>query len=631
MPEMPFLERIRRGGVIFDGAMGTELYKRGHFINKPFEGANLSDPGLVEKIHSEYVQAGAEVIETNTFAANRLKLRKVGLEEQHDALNRAGVEIARRAAGDRAWVVAAIGPIGAKMVGMPEPERDELETMFRDQAQALLDAGPDAIILETFNHLAELEVALEVVRPMTTIPIIALVAFTGGGATGDGAAPDTVARSLIKRGADVIGANCAEGPHELYAIAEKLVKHGVPVAVLPNAGYPRPVDGRMIYMATPEYFGVFARRFMKLGVAAVGGCCGTSPEHIRSMAGAGRMMSAGGAAALGASPARTEPVTREMVPVMPPVPFAERTPLAAKLASDEGFVVSVEVNPPPGLDVSSAVEGARMLRAAGVDVVNIADGPRATVRMSNWSLALQVREQTGMDSIVHVCMRDRNLLGLQGDILAFDALGLHNLVIITGDPPKMGDYPDATAVFDMDSIGAIRMVSGFNRGLNLSNRPLGGQTRFSIACGVEPAALDREREIRRLREKIEAGANFIMTQPVYDPDVLNRFLDDVGDVSVPVLVGLMPLASHRNAEFLHNEVPGMQIPEHIRQRMADVDRGPEARAEGVRIAQEMLSAVVDRVRGAYIMPPFGRYEAAIEVLEVVGYEKPVAFRDDWRT
>ncbi|MCB9507312.1 MAG: bifunctional homocysteine S-methyltransferase/methylenetetrahydrofolate reductase [Myxococcales bacterium] len=623
-----FRERIARGPLVFDGAMGTELYRRGHFINKPFEGANLSDPGLVERIHAEYVGAGAEVIETNTFAANREKLRRVGLEADHDALNRAAVAIARRAAGDRAAVVGAIGPTGTKWGGLRADQREAYAAVFADQARVLIEAGVDAIALETFSHLAELEVALAAIRPLTSGVILALGAFTGNLATADGVTPGAFGRAALAAGADVIGANCAEGPMELYTIAEHLAPLRAPVAILPNAGYPKPVDGRMIYMATPEYFGVFARRFFKLGVAAVGGCCGTSPDHVRAMAGARRMMGGG---AVKVELERQAPVTQENQPVPSLVPFEARTPLSEKIASSTGFVVSVEVNPPAGLDVTKAVEGAAMLKAAGVDVVNIADGPRATVRMSNWSLALKIREAVGMDAIVHVCMRDRNLLGLQSDILAFEALGLRNVVIITGDPPKMGDYPDATAVFDLDSIGAIRMVSNFNAGLNLAGRALGGQTSFVIACGAEPAALDYDRELRRLEQKVAAGAEFIMTQPVYDPDVLERFLRDIEGFRIPVLVGLMPLASSRNAEFLHNEVPGMQIPQRIRERMARFDKGAEARAEGVRVAQEMLQAVVGRVRGAYIMPPFGRYEAAIEVLEVVGYEIPEDYREGWRS
>lgn len=627
-PTESLADRIARGPIVVDGAMGTELYQRGKFINKPFEGVNLSDPVLVESVHREYVQAGAELIETNTFAANKAKLRRVGLEDQHDAINAAAVAIARKAAGEKAWVVGAMGPTGTKWPSLSAHKQSEQRQVFAEQARTLVDAGVDGLILETFSYLGELEVALKEVRGVFDGVIIAQASFTGAMATGDGAGPNEVARALKDGGATVVGANCADGPMELYAIAEKLVSHGMPVSIIPNAGYPKPVDGRMIYMATPEYFGVSARRLFKLGVRMVGGCCGTSPGHIRSMVGAKRMMSGGGVQAA-ALPAKGH-ITEEIGIALEPTPFGERSRLAAKIASEEGFVVSVEVNPPTGLDPKKAIDGARMLKAAGVDVINIADGPRASVRMSNWSLALKVQQAVDMEAIVHLCMRDRNLLGLQSDILAYDSLGLHNLVVITGDPPKMGDYPDATAVFDLDSIGAIRMIDNFNRGVNLAGRSLKGQTNFVMACGAEPAALDYDRELRRLREKVDAGAEFVMTQPVYDPEVLERFLDDIKEFERPVLVGLMPLASSRNAEFLHNEVPGMQIPSSIRDRMAKVGRGPDARAEGVRIAQEMLIAVKDRVRGAYIMPPFGRYEAAIEVLDVVGYEIPETYRENWR-
>ncbi|TVR04690.1 MAG: bifunctional homocysteine S-methyltransferase/methylenetetrahydrofolate reductase [Deltaproteobacteria bacterium] len=612
--------------------MGTELYQRGQFINNPFEGINLREPDLVRRIHREYVDAGAEVIETNTFAANRLKLRRVGLEDEHDAINRTGVNLAREAAAGRAWVVGAIGPSGKRWVELTDRERDELCAVFVDQATVLLDAGVDGLSLETFGTLEELRVALRSVRSLTDLPILASAAFLGNGVTADGAAPDVVARALASGGADLVGANCADGPMELHAIAEAMLPVGRPVAILPNAGYPKHVDGRMIYMATPEYFGVFARRFLKLGVTAIGGCCGTSPAHIRAMSGAVRMMSGGTEPAIAPSmsvrerqdtPALTDEATA-------PVPFAERSSLAGRIAGTEGFVVSVEVNPPTGLDPSRAIEGARMLQAAGVDVINIADGPRASVRMSNWALALEVQRAIGMEAIVHLCARDRNLLGLQSDLLAYHQLGLRNLVVITGDPPKLGDYPHATAVFDLDSIGILRMVNQLNHGLNPVGRAIGATTAFAAACGVEPAALDYDRELRRLEEKVEAGASWIMTQPVYDPTVLERFLDDIEDFEVPVLVGLMPLASHRNAEFLHNEVPGMQIPQHIRDRMERVGRGPAARAEGVRIAQEALLAVRARVRGAYIMPPFGRWEAAVEILECIGYARPDAWRETWR-
>ncbi len=634
MPAETFRERLARGPIVFDGAMGTELYRRGQFINKPFEGVNLSDPVLVETVHREYVAAGVDAIETNTFASSRAKLRRVGLDDQVDAINRAGVRLARAAAGDRAYVVGAIGPSGVSWESATDEQRAAAVADLVEQARLLLDEGVDALLLESFNTGAELCAVLEAVRPLTGLVVMAQAAFIGNGVTGDAVTPEELAAQLGELGADVVGANCADGPAELFAIAERMVLSGLPVAIMPNAGYPKRVDDRMIYMATPEYMGVYGRRYLKIGVRVVGGCCGTTPEHIRSLVGAARMALAGEAGDRREAPvtilaarAASSPNAEELAPV----PFAERSRLAAKIASPDGFVVSVEVNPPTGLDPARAIDGAHMLQAAGVDVINIADGPRASVRMSNWALGLAAQRELGMECIVHVCMRDRNLLGLQSDILAYHQLGLHNLVVITGDPPKMGDYPHATAVFDLDSIGGIRMVRDMNHGLNPAGRELGGQTSFAIACGVEPGALDYDRELRRLEAKIAAGAEFIMTQPVYDPAVLERFLDDTRGFERPVLIGLLPLASERNAEFLHNEVPGMQIPEPIRRRMAAVGSGPKARAEGVRIAQEALLAVRDRVRGAYIMPPFGRYEAAVEILAAVGYEIPDAWRASWRS
>lgn len=618
-------ERLGAGPLVFDGAMGTELYRRGQFIHQSFDGINLTNPELVESIHRDYLDAGAEVIETNTFASNRRRLRKVGLEEQHDAIHAAAVAIARRAAGDRAYVVGAVGPSGERWDRLDAAMRAAAVEDVVAQADALLAAGVDGLVLETFPTLAECEAVLRALRSRSQAVIFAQLSFLRHAATEDGASPEEATEALRAAGADVVGVNCADGPSELFALAERMVGRGVPISVLPNAGYPKKVDGRMIYMATPEYFGVYARRFLKLGVAVVGGCCGTTPEHIRSMRSAARMQ--GGAAARVEVVASRPSVAERRAPV----PFSERSQFAAKLASSHGFAVSVEVNPPTGLDVARSVEAARMLQAAGVDVINIADGPRASVRMANWALALEVRRELGMESLVHVCMRDRNLLGLQSDLLAFHALGLHNLVVVTGDPPKMGDYPHATAVYDLDSIGCLGMVSGFNAGVDPAGRSMEGQTRFVMACGAEPASLDYDRELRRLEQKVAAGASFIMTQPVYDPSVLDRFLTDTAGFGLPLLLGLMPLASHRNAEFIHNEIPGMQIPSTIRQRMQRVDKGPLARAEGVRIAQEALLAARDRVRGAYIMPALGRYEAAIEILEAIGYERPESYRAGWRS
>jgi homocysteine S-methyltransferase len=633
-PDQSFLEALKQGPMVLDGATGTQIYERGVFLNRNLEEVCLTNPALVRSIHEDYVAAGAQVIESHTFGANRIKLSRYSLGARTEAINRAAVQVALEAAGDRAYVAGSIGPTGTTPGVMTDEEIDDVRAAFREQASVLFAEGCDLIILETFRLMSEMRLALESVKEVCDLPIIAQMAFDGDLRTGDGASPERAAKLLIRWGADVVGANCVEGPQVLFDVAQQMLGFNVPVSCVPNAGYPRLQEDRLIYMATPEYFGVYGRRFFKAGLALVGGCCGTSPDHVRQIANAARMMG-GGRPIKERDPGPITVVPHDIH--LPPVPLKDKTELAAKIERSQAvrvtaknpakvcpdnFVVSVEVNPPPGLDPGKALDAARMLHDAGVDVINIADGPRATVRINNQTLALLVQRDVGMETILHVCCRDRNLLGLQSDLLAAHVLGLHNLVIITGDPPKMGDYPHATAVFDLDSIGLLRLVHGLNRGVDPTGKIVGSTTRFLCACGAEPGALDYDREIHRLEQKKAAGAEFLMTQPVYDPALLSRFLDDTAHLDLPVLVGLLPLASYRNAEFLHNEVPGMQIPDAIRQRMGGVEKGPAARAEGVRIAQECLLGVVDRVVGAYIMPPFGRYEAALEVLECIGYEAP---------
>ena len=632
-PAQSFLDALKLGPMVLDGATGTQIYERGVFLNRNLEEVCLVNPTLVRSIHEDYLDAGAQVIESHTFGANRIKLGRYALADKTESINRAAVQIALEAAGDRAFVAGSIGPTGTTPGVMTDDEIAEVRAAFREQALIMAEEGCDLIIIETFRLLSEMRLALEAVADVCDLPVVAQMAFDSDLRTADGADPARAAKLLRMWGADVVGANCVEGPQILMGAVEDMVAQEFPVSCVPNAGYPRLQDDRLIYMATPEYFGVYARRYFKAGVALVGGCCGTSPEHIRQIAAAARMM--GGGRSL---PVR-EPGPITIVPEdveLPPVTTADKTTLGAKIlrvyaervkaadpvaVSPNSFVVSVEVNPPSGLDPSPSIEAARMLQAAGVDVINIADGPRATVRMNNQALALLVDRDLDMEVILHVCCRDRNLLGLQSDLLAAHVLGLHNIVIITGDPPKMGDYPHATAVFDLDSIGLLRLVYGLNRGIDPAGKVVGQTTKFLCACGAEPGALDYDREIRRLELKRAAGAEFLMTQPVYDPALLSRFLDDIAHLDMPVLVGLLPLASFRNAEFLHNEVPGMQIPPDIRARMREAGKGASARQEGVRIAQECLLGVVDRVVGAYIMPPFGRYAAALETLECVGYDR----------
>ena len=642
MTKPRFLDAIRDRPIVFDGGMGTQLYERGIYINRSFDDANLTRADLVRQIHQEYVLAGADVITTNTFSANRLKLARHGLEDRLVEINHAAVEIARQVALDRAWVAGSIGPTGRTPTMLTDAEIREIREAFAEQVRVLLEAGVELIVIETFRLLSEVRLAIEAAREAIgdrDVPIVATMAFDVERRTGDGADPERVAMLLADWGADVVGANCMEGPHVIFDVVGGMLGGPAPVIAQPNAGYPRKVDERLVYMATPEYFGVYAKRLFKAGVSGVGGCCGTSPEHVRRIAAAARMMG-GGQPIIEAPRVRSVSArasSRDAVPV------ADRTELATKidrvwrerLRPEEGrepapltrdhFAVSVEVNPPKGLNPMRAIEAARMLQAGGVDVINIADGPRASVRMSNWALAKLVQDRLGMEAILHLCARDRNLLGLQADVLAYNALGLNNLVVITGDPPKVGDYPHATAVFDLDSVGMLRMLSNFNDGVDPAGKDVGQVTRFFCACGAEPAATDYDRELRRLEAKCEAGASLIMTQPVYDGAVLDRFLHDIKGMNVPVMVGLLPLASWRNAEFLHNEVPGMAVPSSIRERMREAGSGEQARAVGVQIAQETLEQVKDRVVGAYIMPPFGRYRAALEILSCVpGYELPEA-------
>lgn len=641
----PFLQALDDGPLLFDGAMGSLLYERGIYLTRSFDELNVSQPELIRQSHRDYLLAGAQILETNTFGANRLALTKHGHGDRTVEINRAGVLLAREVAGDRAYVAGAIGPTGIQFSVACTADRTLALRTLTEQIEILTETGADLIILETFASILEMEAAIEVAKKRTNLPVVAQMVFDSKGYADGCLSPAVVGQRLIDAGADVIGANCGVGPGELFHVGAELVPLSKPVAIQPNAGFPSIVDGRTIYVANPEHFGVFARRMLKSGVRVIGGCCGTTPEHIRAMLGAVRMMSGGKAGALAQSQSYDRPHdqpqelsqdtaarqaeshagahgsvisvqrSEERTPLAPMVPMAERSRLGKRLAAGE-FVVSVEVNAPQGTDAAGVVEKIQQLLDAGVDVVNIADGPRATARMSNLALCATLRASTGVEPILHVCARDRNYLGLVAHLLGAHTLGMRNLVIITGDPPKMGDYPFATPVYDVDSIGLLRMAATLNSGFDPAGKELEGHTSFLLATGAEPGAHDYERELRRLEQKRDAGAELVMTQPVYDPRTLERFLDDAAPLGVPVMVGLLPLASHRNAEFLHHNVPGMRIPEEYRERMAKVCSGPEARAEGIRIAQEALDAVKHRVAGAYIMPPFNRVESAIAILEV---------------
>jgi homocysteine S-methyltransferase len=627
----PLLRALEGEALVVDGAMGTQLYERGVLFTACFEELNVSRAEIVLRVHEDYLRAGAQIIETNTFGANALRLDKHGAEGRVRELNLAGARIARQATearpgGRPAWVAGAIGPSGYFLGDPSADDMAKVKAALREQADALVEGKVDVLLVETMRQTREIEAgiaaALEAASG-TDIPVFGSVSLDEHGRMADGTSAREIAQRMRDWGVSAIGVNCSDGPQHVMAAVEAMLDTDLPVFAVPNAGLPHRVDERLVYVTTPEYFGLYARRMFKLGVRMVGGCCGTTPEHIKRIAASARMASSARESEVEGMQSGRD--TMESVgPVVTavegarPVPFREKSTLASKIGRE--FVVSVEVNPPIGLDPSKAVAAARMLKAGGVDVVNIADGARAQARMSNVAMAARMKAEADMETILHVCGRDRNLLGTLAHLLGAHDLGLKNLVIITGDPPKMGDFPDATPVYDLDSIGILKLAARLNHGIDPGGKSLGGVTSFLLATGAEPAALNYPRELLRLKQKKAAGAELVMTQPVYDPAVLIKFLDDVAPLGLPILVGLLPLASYRNAEFLHNEVPGMQVPEAVRERMRKVGGGPAGRKEGVAIAREMLEAVRDRVAGAYVMPPLERYELALEVID--GFRGP---------
>ncbi len=611
-PSQPFLEAVRQSLLVFDGAMGSLLYERGVFVTQNFEQLNVTRPDIVRKVHQDYLDAGAQVIQTNTFGANRFCLERHGLVGQVHAYNLAGARLAREVASARAYVGGSIGPTGLVPGVSQEWDPAAADATFAEQAAALAEGGADLLVFETFRHLDELAIAVAAARRAAPdLPLLAMVTFDQGGTVADGTGPEKVAERLARMEVNAIGVNHGDGPQLALEMAVRMHDVDLPLCVKPNAGLPRTVDGRQLYMATPEYFDVFARRIFQAGARMVGGCCGTTPEHVRWMAKSARMLGGGTERP---PPAQVRPIS-EFPVGLEPTPLAERSAFAAKLAAGK-FVVSVEVNPAPGLDPKPALEAAKMLIDNGVDIVNVADGPRAMARMGNLAFCSLLLREYGIEPIMHVCGRDRNLLAQMAHLLGAHAIGIRNLVIITGDPPKVGDYPEATAVYDLDVLGLLQMASGMNGGLDPAGKRLGGgKTSFLCATGFEPGAADFDKELKRLEQKRAAGADFVMTQPVFQVELVEKMLERTAHLGMPVLVGVLPLVSYKNAEFLHNEVPGMQIPEPIRERMRAAAPGAPARKEGVKIAREMLFAVRNRVQGAYLMPPLGKYELALEVLD----------------
>jgi methionine synthase / methylenetetrahydrofolate reductase(NADPH) len=609
-----FLARIKHSPVLCDGAMGTLLYAKGVFINRCYDELNLSQPDLIRAIHHEYLQAGAEVVETNTFGANAFRLARHSIADKVRDINRAGARLAKEAAKSfDVWVAGSVGPLGTRIEPLGKTSFEEARQAFREQIAALAEGGVDLLMMETFGYLEELHQAMLAAKDVgAKLPLIVQVTIDEEGNCLDGSDPETFAPRLEEWGADVIGCNCSVGPVAMLDAIERVrAATSLPLIAQPNAGIPRAVEGRNIYLCSPEYMASYARKFVAAGARIVGGCCGTTPEHIRVMKAGLRVGEARGKAALAQVTVGAETPIAE-----PAQPLEERSNLGAKLARGE-FVTMVEVVPPKGTDISKELEGSRFLKSVGVDAVNIPDSPRASARMSNQALSLLVQRDAGIDPVLHYTCRDRNVLCIQSDLLGAAAVGIKNLICITGDPPKMGNYPDATAVFDVDAIGLVNIVHNLNRGLDIGGNPIGAGTGFVIGVGANPGLSDLDEEIRRFEYKVKAGAEYAVTQPVFDIRLLETFLRRIEHCRIPVIAGIWPLVSVRNAEFMKNELR-VSVPDSIVERMARAPTPDAARAEGVVIAREMLLAVRHTVQGAQISAPQGRYSSAVDVLEALG-------------
>jgi methionine synthase I (cobalamin-dependent)/5,10-methylenetetrahydrofolate reductase len=614
----PFLERLQKGPMLCDGAMGTLLYSRGTGFEHPFDELNLSKPEMVQKVHQDYIKAGAEIIETNTFGGNRFRLGAHGLAGRVKEINFKGAKIAREAReieGETVFIAGSIGPLGKPLAPIGKITLKQAFEAFQEQAEALLEGGVDLFIIETFSDLVEIKEAIKGVRKVSKLPIIAQMTFNEEGLTLMGHTPIEIAKELEKMSAgsigevEVIGVNCSVGPQRvLDAIYQMKKVTSKKLSAQPNAGFPRFVDGRFIYLSSPEYFAEYAKKFLHAGVGIVGGCCGTTPQHIGAMAKVLKEEKFG----LNQDVGIIE-LERDLDEKITIEELVEPSTFASKLK--EKFVISVELDPPRGVNPKRILAHTQMIKDKGVDAVNIADSPMARVRMSCLSLAALVKEKVGLEVILHLTCRDRNLMGLQSDLLGAHALGIRNILAVTGDPPRLGDYPHATAVYDVDSIGLVKIIKKLNQGTDWAGNSIGSPTSFSIGVGVNPTAVDFEKEMERLKQKTEAGADFIFTQPLYDTEILERFLKRTEDLNIPILVGLLPLHSFRQAEFLHHEVPGIAVPQEIRERMKKAgERGAE---EGISIVKEFLKEIREEVSGVYLVPSFGKVELALEVIEEI--------------
>jgi homocysteine S-methyltransferase len=610
---LEFRQHLSQRVLVADGAMATMLYSSGVFINRCFDELNLSSPDLVRQIHRDYADAGAEILETNTYGANRVRLGGFGFSEKLRAINEAGVRLAREASRGGPFVAGAIGPLGVHLEPLGPTSFAEARAIFREQSEALVGAGVDLLILETFSDLHELREAVFAVREAAgaDLVIVAQLAVDDFGCLASGASVETFSREMDSWPADVIGVNCSVGPKTTLEVIEQMARlSSKPLSAMPNAGIPTLVEGRNIYLCSPEYMAQYARRLLLAGVKIIGGCCGTTPEHIKLIRSETRSLQLREG---NRSVSVEEPESKSLG--LAPIPLAEKSKLGAKLAAGK-FVAMVEILPPRGLDASREIAGARLCAEHGIDCINVPDGPRASARVSAQATCQLIQRQAGIEAVNHFCCRDRNILGIQSELLGAHTVGIRNLICITGDPPRMGMYPGATAVFDIDSIGLINIVKNLNRGLDIGGNPLGSQTALVIGAGADPGALNLDEEIRRFEWKVQAGAEYVVTQPVFDLDLLEVFLQRIEHVKIPVICGIWPLSSLRNAEFMMNELR-VRVPPQFVERMRRADNQEKAREEGVAIAQEMAAKVRSMVQGVQLSAPFGRYQLAIEVAKAV--------------
>lgn len=609
MPEKLFLEKLQSGPLLFDGAMGTELYNRGVFINRCFEELNLSNPDLVRQVHEEYKKAGADILETNTFGANRNKLKPHQLADRIYEINLKGAEIAKSVAGDDLFVSGSLGPLGMRIEPLGPVSRSETREYFKEQLLGLLDGGVDLIILETFVYPEELKEAVKAVQEVCNLPIIAQMTIDESGTSLTGAQPEVLIKEIESFGADVIGVNCTVGPQVMLSWLERVRNlTNMPISLMPNAGRPKNIDGRNIYLSSPEYLGEYAKHFIQSGANIIGGCCGTTPNHIK------RMRNAINALKPEQKKSKFQIIEFKEIDSVEVLEKSKKSRIARRLC-DGHFVVFTELLAPYGVSLDKELEKARELSYYGIDAINIPDGPRASSRMSALALAVKIQREVGIETVLHYVCRDRNVIGMQSDLLGAYALGLKNILAITGDPPKLGNYPDATAVFDVDSIGLVNIINRLNHGMDIAGNPIGKPTGFYIGVGANPGAINIDEELKRLFWKIDAGAEYIVTQPVFDIAVFEKFVRKTEHYKVPVIAGIWPLVSLRNAEFMNNEIPGINVPDSILKRMKKYEDDKEkSRAEGIEIARETFHEIKSMIKGLQISMPFGRVQTVFDIL-----------------